>query len=277
MLLVAQQPGAAARCCERRRRCVPRRGRLQLQVVSGVRTLTRFITEHREAAGTALRLCDLPQRTLVCDGASLSFWLAGERLSKRGEELHVSAFLLGGEYRELSERTRRFARGLRLADVTLTCVFDPARLTAPDSARKVGTWGARLARGTLAAGELHTFITGGKPNTQTLDQISLPELTVEQVKRTLTEEGVRVVVSLSAEADDELIAAVRSGSAYAVLSCDSDFAVAEGCRYMPLEMLDTDALARGEEAAARCALAWVRFMNDDVAPLCFCASLTLAL
>jgi len=126
--------------------------------------------------------------------------------------------------------------------VQLTCIFDPARLTAPESARKLASWGSRVAGATQAVGELRTFLSTGAASRVALHNTPPPELTLEQVKRTLQEEGVSCAVSLEAEADDELVRLVRSGQAYAVLSGDSDFAVAEGCRLIPLGLLDDRAL-----------------------------------
>jgi HrpA-like RNA helicase len=159
---------------------------------------------------------------------------------------------------------RRFAAGLRAAGVRLTCVFDPSPLTAPESARKLSAWGARMARSTLAVGELHTLVSGGAPSLAALASTPPPELFVEQVKRTLVEEGVQLVVSIAAEADDQLVACVRSGAAYAVLSNDTDFCVAEGCRLMHLDMMDAETLMDACDggvdtaaAAAARARAWV--------------------
>ena len=243
----------------------------------GVRPPAPALTQpsSRTVSGEHLLLSQIPggpdgqPPTLVCDGASLSFWLQGERTNfGKGSSLEVSAGHLGGEYLELAEKTRRarrpssrppprsqplprrFARSLRRSGVRLTCIFDPARLTAPESARKLASWASRVQHATLAVGELHTFVTSGVASALALHNTPPPELAMEQVKRTLQEEGVLCEVSLAAEADDALVWQVRSGAAYAVLSADSDFAVAEGCRMVPLNLLNLDSfLAAGADSA----------------------------
>jgi hypothetical protein len=62
-------------------------------------------------AGEHLTLSELPlnahgQRVLVADGASLAFFLLGPRRRGSDKAPLVSAWHLGGEYRDLAARTR---------------------------------------------------------------------------------------------------------------------------------------------------------------------------
>ena len=245
-----------------------------------------FHRRSRADAGEHLTLSELPlnahgKRVLVADGASLAFFLLGPRRRGSDRAPLVSAWHLGGEYRDLAGRTRcvrcaapygsnlpalgaerstqrrRFVAGLRAAGVSLTCVFDPAPMTHPESMRKQATWAERLQKTTLAVGELASLAARGSCEANALDSTPPPELFLEQVKRSLTEAGADVVVSLAAEADDQLVNLVREGLAYAVMSNDSDFAAAEGCRFMPLEMLEARTLMSGEAGDASRARGWV--------------------
>ena len=219
---------------------------------------THSPTLSRDAAGKKYALTQLPQPALVCDGASLSYWLHGQRCWPRRLPKSSSSGLLtdhlGGEYTDTARKARRFARGLAAAGVKLTVVFEPGRLTAPDSVRKLDAWTARSGRGTDAVGALYTYLTsdgdmsGGLPSG--LSNLPAPEHDVEEVIRTLRSEGVDITVSLAAEADDDLAAFVRDGRAFAVLSDDSDFAVITGCRMLPLSFLDAEALLDGEDVVS---------------------------
>ena len=238
----------------------------------------------RDAAGKKYALTHLPQSSLVCDGASLCYWLHGQRTFRHNQDggdgsvrlrMHtdgLQADHLGGEYRDTARKARRFARGLAAAGVKLTVVFEPGRLTAPEAVRKLDAWAARSARSTHAVGELHAYISSGGASTAGGGPTNLPapELDVEQVTRTLREEGVEITISLAAEADDDLAAFVRDGHAFAVLSDDSDFSVIAGCRMLPFSFLDAHALLHGPDdvdgadashssadAAWRSATAWV--------------------
>ena len=117
----------------------------------------------------------------------------------------------------------------------------PGRLTAPEAFRKVDAWGARLERSTASVGALQALLSGTlRGAADALGASPAPELGLEEMRRALARAGAAVRVALAAEADDELVALVRGGHAAAVLSNDSDFAVAEGCRWLPLSMLSFD-------------------------------------
>ena len=208
----------------------------------------------RDTCGQKYALAQLPQAALVCDGASLSYWLHGQRCWPRRAKSTAGLLAdhLGGEYTDTARKARRFARGLAAAGIKLTVVFEPGRLTAPDSVRKLETWTARSGRGTDTVGALYVYLmgdeaggSGGLPSG--LTNLPAPEHDVEEVTRTLRAEGVDIIVSLAAEADDDLAAFVRDGRAFAVLSDDSDFAVITGSRMLPFSFLDAEALLDGED------------------------------
>lgn len=121
---------------------------------------------------------------------------------------------------------------------------------------------ARYKKTTAAVGKLAALAAGEDAGeapwmtTRALDQTPPPEMFLRQVRMSMDQAGLTVMTP-TAEADDTLVEYVRNGSAYAVLSRDSDFAVAEGCRWLTLDMLDTDALMSGDPAAAQAAHGWL--------------------
>lgn len=125
-------------CSGPARRGTPRRQRLV--TVAGVQTLTSFLIAAKSAAGRELLLSQLssfsppsadaasPQNVVLCvDGASLSFFLNGERWGAWGArgEAAPSPHHLGGEYAYLAAAATSFVRRMSAAGVSLVVVFDP--------------------------------------------------------------------------------------------------------------------------------------------------------
>lgn len=182
--------------------------------------------------GQPLRLC--------IDGDSLTFFLSGPRWGPYGlgGEAAPAPSHCGGEYAALASAAAAFVAALRNAGCSdLLVVFDPGRLAAPASLRKLSAWASRLERSTASAGALHSLLASrassppGPEAGAALDATPPPELNNETLRRALSAAGARVVASLAAEADDTLVALVRSGACHAVLSADSDFGAAEGCAW----------------------------------------------
>ena len=77
-----------------------------------IRGSRAYVARHSRAnAGEHLALSELPlnthgKRVLVADGASLAFYLLGPRRRGNDNTPLVSAWHLGGEYRDLAARTR---------------------------------------------------------------------------------------------------------------------------------------------------------------------------
>lgn len=119
------------------RRATPRRFYLRL-------TPRRAPPRSRAEAGKQLTLSELPlnahgRRVLVADGASLAFYLLGPRRRGTDRAPLVSAWHLGGEYRDLAARTRCvFSRAPR-------AVFEPGG--SPPGPAAGASWraSARLA------------------------------------------------------------------------------------------------------------------------------------